>query len=153
MAQQRAGRRKQEALTAGHYQPLPNDLWRRLVPLARKYDKGYADIATLYTYLLAHVNGQHGTAQYMSAWPSVQTIAADTGIGRNRVPKLAAVLEAVGLLEVAYEQRGVRRLKRYYPLYYSTLSDAEVHANLKVMHSAVRTDALHSADRCTLECT
>jgi hypothetical protein len=144
-AGKRALQRKQACLVAGGNAPVPHDLFRRLIPLARQYDKGYGDIAQLYLYLLANVNGQPANARYMSAWPSVLTIAAETGIGRNRVPKLVSVLEAVGLVEVEYEQQATKRLKFYYPQYYSALTDVEIHGRLKAMHSTVQTDALHSA--------
>lgn len=144
-AGKRAAARKQACFSAGGNAPVPHDLYRRLIPLVRQYDKGYGDIAQLYLYLLANVNGQPDNPRYMSAWPSVIKIAADTGIGRNRVPRLAGVLEAVGLIEVDYEQQATKRLKFYYPQYYSTLTDDEIHSRLKAMHSTVQTDALSSA--------
>ncbi|WP_412675287.1 helix-turn-helix domain-containing protein [Bacillus nakamurai] len=110
--------------------PIPHDLWRRLVPIAREYEKGNGAIAQLYTYLLAHVNGKPDNDRYMSAFPSVEKIAEDTGIGRNRIARLANVLEAVGLLKTAYDYASNKREKLYYPQYYSALSDAEIRRRL-----------------------
>ncbi|WP_326069961.1 helix-turn-helix domain-containing protein [Bacillus subtilis] len=114
--------------------PVPHDLWRRLVPIAREYEKGNGAIAQLYTYLLAHVNGKVDNDRYMSAFPSVDKIAEDTGIGRNRIARLANVLEAVGLLKTAYDYASNKREKLYYPQYYSGLSDAEVRRRLDVIY-------------------
>lgn len=116
------------------YAPIPHDLYRRLVPIAREYEKGNVDIVPLYTYLLANVNGQRDNDRYMSAFPSVDRISADTGIGRNRVAKLANVLVAVGLLKTAYDYTSNKREKLYYPMYYSDLSDEEIRRNLDVLY-------------------
>lgn len=110
---------------------IPHELWRRLIPIAREYGgKKVADIALLYSYLIANVNGQRDNDRYMSAWTSVETIVAETGIGKNRVAGLSDVLEAVGLLKTAYDYTGNKRNKLYYPQYYSELSDDEIHANM-----------------------
>lgn len=125
-----AARRKSACLERGHYAPIPHDLFRRLVPIAREYDKGNVHMAALYTYLLAMVNGQPDNDRYMSAFPSVQRIADETGIGRNRVKPLCDVLEAVGLVKSAMDYTSNKRDKLYYPQYYSELSDAQIRANL-----------------------
>ncbi|MEC1023556.1 helix-turn-helix domain-containing protein [Bacillus paralicheniformis] len=110
--------------------PIPHDLWRRLIPIAREYEKGNVAIAQLYTYLLAYVNGRSDNDRYMSAFPSTDKIAEETGIGRNRIARLANVLEAVGLLETAYDYTLSRRNKLYYPQYYSELSEGEIRRRL-----------------------
>ncbi|MEC1283014.1 hypothetical protein P9B95_04695 [Bacillus paralicheniformis] len=66
----------------------------------------------------------------MSAFPSTDKIAEETGIGRNRIARLANVLEAVGLLETAYDYTLSRRNKLYYPQYYSELSEGEIRRRL-----------------------
>ncbi|MEH6941663.1 hypothetical protein [Bacillus sp. JJ722] len=109
-------------------------MFRRLVPIAREYEKGNADIALIYTYLLSNVNGQPDNDRYMSAFTSVERIAADTGIGRNRVAKLSNVLEAVGLLKTAYDYTANKREKLYFPLYYSALTDEEIRRNLDAIY-------------------
>ncbi|ETT41417.1 hypothetical protein C162_26085 [Paenibacillus sp. FSL R7-269] len=91
-------------------------------------------MAALYTYLLAMVNGQPDNDRYMSAFPSVQRIADETGIGRNRVKPLCDVLEAVGLVKSAMDYTSNKRDKLYYPQYYSELSDAQIRANLDVLY-------------------
>lgn len=125
-----AARRKSACLERGHYAPIPHDLFRRLVPIAREYDKGNVHMAALYTYLLALVNGQPDNDRYMSAFPSVQRIADETGIGRNRVKPLCDVLEAVGLVKSAMDYTSNKRDKLYYPQYYSELTDEVIRANL-----------------------
>lgn len=112
------------------YGTIPHDLWRRIIPIARQYDKGIVDIALLYSYLIANVNGQPENDRYMSAFKSVESIAAETGIGRNRVRPLADALEAVGLLKTAYDYAGNKRDKLYYPQYYSDFTDEQIHANM-----------------------
>ncbi|MGF9727455.1 helix-turn-helix domain-containing protein [Bacillus licheniformis] len=114
--------------------PIPHDLWRRLVPIAREYEKGNGSMAQLYTYLLAHVNGHPDNDRYMSAFPSTDRIAEETGIGRNRIARLAKVLEAVGLLKSAYDYTLSRRNKLYYPQYYSDLSDEEIRRRLDKLY-------------------
>lgn len=110
---------------------IPHDLWRRHIPIAREYGgKRMADMALLYSYLIANVNGQRDNDRYMSAWPSVSTIVAETGLNKNRVAPLSDALEAVGLLKTAYDYTGNKRNKLYFPQYYSTLTDNEVHANM-----------------------
>lgn len=128
---QEASRRKEAALQAGYNGMIPHDLWRRLIPIAREYGgKRVADMALLYSYLVANVNGQPENDRYMSAWVSVDKIVAETGIGKNRVAPLADALEAVGLLKTAYDYTGNKRNKLYYPQYYSALSDEEVRSNM-----------------------
>jgi hypothetical protein len=119
--------------------PIPHDLYRRLVPIAREYDKGNADIVLLYTYLLANVNGQRDNDRYMSAFTSVERIASETGLGRNRIARLSNVLEAVGLLKTAYDYTTNRRDKLYYPLYYSAFTDEEIRQNLGKLYVNHRT--------------
>ncbi|MGG3428334.1 helix-turn-helix domain-containing protein, partial [Bacillus licheniformis] len=96
--------------------------------------KGNGAIAQLYTYLLAHVNGRPNNDRYMSAFPSTDRIAEETGIGRNRIARLAKVLEAVGLLKSAYDYTLSRRNKLYYPQYYSDLSDEEIRRRLDKLY-------------------
>lgn len=129
-----ASRRKSAFLDRGHYAPVPHDLFRRLIPIAREYDKSNAHIATVYTYLLSMVNGQPDNDRYMSAFPSVQRIADETGIGRNRVKPLCDVLEAVGLVKSAMDYTSNKRDKLYYPQYYSELTDEQIRGRLDVMY-------------------
>ncbi|CAM2952243.1 hypothetical protein PASE110613_09175 [Paenibacillus sediminis] len=123
-------RKKTECLDRGFYAPVPHDLFRRIVPIAREYDKANVHIVTLYTYLLSMVNGQPDNDRYMSAFPSVMRIADETGIGRNRVKRLCDVLEAVGLVKSAMDYTSNKRDKLYYPQYYSALTDEEIRRNL-----------------------
>lgn len=116
------------------YATIPHDMYRRLVPIAREYEKGSADIVLVYTYLLSNVNGQRDNDRYMSAFTSVERIAADTGIGRNRIAKLSNVLEAVGLLKTAYDYTSNKRDKLYFPMYYSALTDEQIRHNLDVLY-------------------
>ena len=126
-----AERRKVVSLDNGGYAPIPHDLWRVYIPIAQEYGgRRMGDMALLYSYLLSNVNGQRDNDRYMSAWASVDNIVENTGIGVNRVSALADALEAVGLLVTAYDYTGNRRNKLYYPLYYSDLTDEEVHANM-----------------------
>lgn len=125
--------RKKDAMAIGYNAPIPHDLWRRIIPIARQYKSSNGDIATLYTYLLSNVNGQPENDRYMAAFTSVQRIADETGLGRNRIAYLSNVLEACGLLRTCYDYRTNKRDKLYYPLYYSTLTDAEIHANMQAL--------------------
>lgn len=110
---------------------IPHELWRRHIPICREYGgKRIADMALLYSYLIANVNGQRENDRYMSAWTSVGTIVADTGLNKNRVAPLSDALEAVGMLKTAYDYTGNKRNKLYFPQYYSTLTDDEIHANM-----------------------
>lgn len=129
-----AARRKSACLERGHYAPVPHDLFRRLIPIAREYDKSNAHIATVYTYLLSMVNGQTDNDRYMSAFPSVQRIADETGIGRNRIKPLCDVLEAVGLVKSAMDYTSNKRDKLYYLQYYCDLTDEQIRAKLDVMY-------------------
>lgn len=114
---------------------IPHDIWRRIIPIAREYDRGLADMVLLYSYLIANVNGQPANDRYMSAFPSVETIANDTRIGRNRIARLSDALEAVGLLKTAYDYTGNKRDKLYYPQYYSALTDEQIRANLAELYA------------------
>ncbi len=129
-----AEQRKEFALQKGNgltgYGIVPHDLWRRIIPIARQYDKGNGDMATLYSYLVANVNGQPENDRYMSAFKSVETIAAETGLSRNRIAPLSNALEAVGLLKTVYDYTGNKREKLYYPQYYSDLTDEQMHENM-----------------------
>lgn len=109
---------------------IPHDLWRRIIPIALEYEKGLADMAKLYSYLIANVNGETGNDRYMSAFPDVDTVVKEAYIGKNRVAALSDALEAVGLLETTYDYAGNKRKKLYYPQYYSTLTDDEIRNNL-----------------------
>ncbi|WP_145412492.1 hypothetical protein [Paenibacillus xylanexedens] len=131
---QEAEFKKARCLERGHYAPVPHDLFRRIVPIAREYDKSNVHIAALYVYLLSMVNGQPDNDRYMSAFPSVQRIADETGIGRNRIKPLCSVLEAVGLVKSAYDYAGNKRDKLYYPQYYSELTDEEMRARLAELY-------------------
>lgn len=133
-------RRKTDCLERGHYAPVPHDLYRRIIPIAREYDKGNAHIAALYTYLLSLVNGQPDNDRYMSAFPSVQRIADETGIGRNRIRPLCDVLEAVGLVKSAFDYTSNKRDKLYYPQYYCELSDGEIRARLDELYKGSFTE-------------
>lgn len=123
-------RKKAECLDRGFYAPVPHDLFRRIVPIVREYDKANVHIVTLYTYLLSMVNGQPDNDRYMSAFPSVVRIADETGIGKNRVKRLCDVLEAVGLVKSVLDYTSNKRDKLYYPQYYSVLTDEEIRRNL-----------------------
>jgi hypothetical protein len=125
-----AEQRREHALNTGNNGMIPHDLWRRIIPIAREYDDKNTDMAVLYSYLIANVNGQPDNDRYMSAFPSVKRIAAETRIGQNRIAPLADALEAVGLLKTAYDYSSNKREKLYYPQYYTTLSDDEIRANL-----------------------
>lgn len=127
-------RRKTDCLERGYYAPIPHDLYRRIIPIAREYDKSNAHIAALYTYLLSLVNGQPDNDRYMSAFPSVQRIADETGIGRNRIRPLCDVLEAVGLVKSAFDYTSNKRDKLYYPQYYCELTDEEIRARLNELY-------------------
>ncbi|WP_433943622.1 hypothetical protein [Paenibacillus sp. SN-8-1] len=129
-----SARKKTESLDRGFYAPVPHDLFRRIVPIAREYDKSNVHIVALYTYLLSMVNGQPDNDRYMSAFPSVARIADETGIGRNRIKPLCGVLEAVGLVKSAYDYAGNKRDKLYYPQYYSELTDEEIRRNLTELY-------------------
>lgn len=110
---------------------IPHDLWRRVIPIAREYSgSSIADMALLYSYLISNVNGQPDNDRYMSAFPSVDKIAAETGIGRNRIAPLSDALEACGLLKTAYDYSSNKREKLYYPQYYTMLTDDEIHENM-----------------------
>lgn len=130
---QEAEARKAKALRKGGNGQVPHDMWRRLLPIAMEYNRGYGAAATIYTYLLANVNGQPDNDRYMSAFTSVDRIARETGIGRNRVAPLVDVLEAVGLLKTTYDYTGNKREKLYFPQYYSELSDGEIRARMAVI--------------------
>lgn len=129
-----AARRKAFSLRQTGYATIPHDLYRRIVPIAREYEKGNVDIVLLYTYLLASVNGQKENDRYMSAFTSNDRIATDIGIGRNRIAKLSGVLEATGLLKTAYDYTSNKRDKLYYPMYYSQLNDDEIRRNLDELY-------------------
>lgn len=126
----RAKQRRDYALKATSYGIMPHDLWRRIIPIARQYERWLPDMALLYSYLIANVNGQPDNDRYMSAFPNVDTIVRDTGIGKNRIAPLSDALEAVGLIETTYDYTGNKREKLYYPQYYTTLSDEELHVRL-----------------------
>lgn len=130
--------RKEYVMTPGNgltgNAPIPHDLWRRIIPIAREYDKANASIAQLYSYLLAYVNGKKDNNRYMSAFPSVDKIAEEIGIGRNRIAKLSNVLVAVGLIKTAYDYTSNKRDKLYFPLYYSSLTDEEIRRNLDELY-------------------
>lgn len=130
--------RKEYVMTPGNgltgNAPIPHDLWRRIIPIAREYDKANASIAQLYSYLLAYVNGKKDNNRYMSAFPSVDKIAEEIGIGRNRIAKLSNVLVAVGLIKTAYDYTTNKRDKLYFPLYYSSLTDEEIRRNLDELY-------------------
>lgn len=133
-----ATQRKEYAMTPGNgltgNAPIPHDLWRRIIPIAREYDKANASIAQLYSHLLAYVNGKKDNDRYMSAFPSVDKIAEETGIGRNRIAKLSNVLVAVGLIKTAYDYATNKRDKLYFPLDYSSLTDEEIRRNLDELY-------------------
>lgn len=123
-------RRKNEALARGHNGLYPHDLWNRIIPITREYNRGTPDIALLYSYLVSRVNGQPDNDRYMSAFPNVETIAKDTGIGRNRITPLVEILEFTGLLKTTYDYTANKREKLYYPQYYSEVSDEEIHEKM-----------------------
>lgn len=113
---------------------VPHDLWRRIVPIAKEFGKGNVDIALLYSYLVANVNGQKDNDRYMAAFKSVERIAAETGLGRNRISKLSDILEAAGLLKTVYDYTGMKRQKLYYPQYYTSLSNEQVRQNISKLY-------------------
>lgn len=126
-----AERRKAIALERGMNGMIPHDLWNRIIPITREYSRGTTDIALLYSYLIARVNGQPGNDRYMSAFPNVTTIAEDTGIGRNRVLQLTEILELVGLVKTAYDYTSNKRDKLYFPQYYSEVSDEDIREGMR----------------------
>src|SRR5690625_4930053 len=101
----------------GAYAPLPHEIGRDILPQLVARNKKDRDAIVLYVYLLAHVNGQPDSDRYMSAWPTVDKIAADTGIDKNRISKLAALLEDRGLIRCEYVYSRNKREKLYYPMY------------------------------------
>lgn len=112
---------------------IPHDLWRRIIPIAKEYDKRAANMAQLYSYLIAYVNGNSDNDRYMCAFPSVQTINEDTGLGVNLIPLLSDMLVAVGLLVTTYDYVDVRKKKLYYPQYYTRLTDEQIRYELSVL--------------------
>lgn len=126
-----ASRRKEYALERGMNGMIPHDLWNRIIPITREYNRATPDIALLYSYLISRINGQVGNDRYMSAFPNVDTIAKETGIGRNRVTPLVEILEFSGLLKTAYDYTSNKRDKLYFPQYYSDVPDDEIHANMR----------------------
>jgi hypothetical protein len=80
----------------------------------RKNDR---DAVLLYFYLLGFVEYRGGKERHMLAWPSVDRIAKDTGITKNRIKQLTQILEAEGLLETRVHFNGTRRQKIYMPMY------------------------------------
>ena len=109
---------------------IPHDLWRRIIPIAKEYDKRAANMAQLYSYLIAYVNGNPDNDRYMCAFPSVKTINEDTGLGVNSIPLLSDMLVAVGLLVTTYDYVDVRKKKLYYPQYYTELTDGQIRQRL-----------------------
>lgn len=103
----------------GGYAPVMHTFSRELLPLIVEYGKYNRDAAILYFYLLANTNGQPDNDRYMSAFKSVETIAAETGISKNNISYLSDVLEALGMIETAYDYTSNKRDKLYYPQYYS----------------------------------
>lgn len=106
---------KQRAHNA--YAPLSHEIGREILPKLVAQDKKNRDAIVLYVYLLSHVNGQPDSDRYMSAWPTLETIAKETGIDRNRISKLAGLLEQNGLIRSVYEYSRNKREKLYYPMY------------------------------------
>ncbi|MEI4801992.1 helix-turn-helix domain-containing protein [Bacillus sp. FJAT-51639] len=133
-----ATQRKEYAMSPGNgltgNAPIPHDLWRRIIPIVREYDKANVSIAQLYSYLLAYVNGNKENNRYMSAFPSVDKIAEETGIGRNRIAKLSNVLVAGGLIKTAYDYMTNKRDELYFSMYYSSLTEDEIRRNLDELY-------------------
>jgi hypothetical protein len=110
--------------------PVPHDLWRKVVPIAKEFERGNVAVAALYSYLLAHVNGNADNDRYMSAFTSVDRLAEDMCVGKNRVSLLSDILVAVGLLKTVYDYAGNRKEKLYYPQYYTTQTEDEMRRNI-----------------------
>lgn len=125
-----AEKKKESALKEGNNGMIPHDLWNRIIPITREYNRGTPDIALLYSYLISRVNGESGNDRYMSAFPNVETIAKHTGIGRNRVTPLVEILEFTGMLKTVYDYTANKRDKLYYPQYYSDVPNEVIHEKM-----------------------
>jgi uncharacterized protein related to proFAR isomerase len=143
--------RKQAALQAQEsgYAPLPNNIGRDFLPRIVAQDKRNRDAIVLYVYLLAHVNGQAENPRYMSAWPTVEKIAEDTGIDKNRLTHLCRILTEAGILATDYIYSLNKREKLYYPLY--TFEGERINYPEETAEVAAKTTesaAVSSADIC-----
>src|SRR5699024_2122518 len=95
-----------------------------------EYDKRATNMAQLYSYLIAYVNGNPDNDRYMCAFSSVKTINEDTGLGVNSIPLLSEMLVAVELLVTTYDYVDVRKKKLYNPQYYTELTDGQIRQRL-----------------------
>ena len=105
----------------GGYIILPTEIPRRLLPeLVKKYGGRTArDAFTLFMYLHSYVNGSADNALYMWAFPAFEDIVKDTGIHRNRISTLVAILKAEGLIKTSSVASGGHRKNVYLPLFYA----------------------------------
>lgn len=112
---------KRRLQKAGGYIMIPAEIPRRLLPeLVEKYGGRTArDAFTLFTYLHSYVNGSTDNALYMWAFPAFEDIVKDTGIHRNRISTLVAILKAEGLLKTSSVASGGHRKNVYLPLFYA----------------------------------
>lgn len=123
-----AATRKAQSLEKGKeyggYSPMFHDFSRRILPILLEYDRKNRDTVTLYSYLLAHTNGDPKNDRYMAAFPSVKRIDKETGINKNRIAYLSDVLEAAGMIKTAQDKTASgNNQKLYYPQYYSEVPD------------------------------
>jgi hypothetical protein len=91
---------------------------REILPQIVKQGKASdRDAVLLYFYLLSYVQTNEKSERHMMAWPSLDKINQDTGIRRDRIPKLIRILESVGLLETQVVKGNKKREKLYLPHY------------------------------------
>lgn len=116
--------RKEKSIDNGGYAPMIHDFSRRIVPMMLEYDRKNRDAVALYSYLLAHTNGDPDNDRYMAAFPSVMTIDKETGINKDRIRYLSSMLEAVGMIKTTQDRTpsGYNQ-KLYYPQYYSDVPE------------------------------
>jgi len=112
---------KRRLQKAGGYIMIPAEIPRRLLPeLVEKYGGRTArDAFTLFTYLHSYVNGSTDNALYMWAFPAFEDIVKDTGIHRNRISTLVAILKDEGMLKTSSVASGGHRKNVYLPLFYA----------------------------------
>ena len=111
---------------------MPHTFCRDLLPIVLEYDRSNRDIVVLYAYLIAHTNGDKQNNRYMAAFPAVETIDKETGISRNNIAYLSDVLEAIGMIETAFDRTpSGHNQKLYYPQYYSEVPEYVIRERLE----------------------
>lgn len=118
---QKALDQKRRLQKAGGYIMIPNQIPRQLLPeLVQKYGGRTArDAFTLFMYLHSYVNGDTSNNLYMWAFPAFEDIVKNTGIHRNRISTLVAILKAEGLIKTSSVPSGGHRKNVYLPLFYA----------------------------------